>query len=100
MKYILCSLILVLLFTACSKKDSDNTTVSDTDIYFMQQVAYSNYAAMDAATIAIENGNDSSVKLFATNVITTQGKIQNDLEELAIQLTIQLPDTADAAHQA
>ena len=100
MKYILCSLILALVFAACSKKDHDNTIVSDVDIYFMQQVAYSNYAAMDAATIALENANDSSVKLFAANVITTQGKIQNDLEELAVQLTIQLPDTADAAHQA
>jgi len=97
MKYILCSSILILVFAACSKKDHDDTTVSDTDIFFMQQVAYSNHAAIDAATIALENGNDSSVKLFATNIITTQGKIQEELEQLAAISVTPLPDSADAA---
>ena len=100
MKYILCSSILILVFAACSKKDHDDTTVSDTDIFFMQQVAYSNHAAIDAATIALENGNDSSVKFFATTVITTQGKIQEELEQLAAISVTPLPDSADAAHQA
>src|SRR3954468_24500042 len=91
-----------IAFAACDKdKDNNNDNdVNTTDQTFMTNVAIGNMAEIMAGQLAASKGTNASVKSFGQLMVTEHGQAQADLQSIATSLSIQLPTTVDAEHQA
>jgi putative membrane protein len=99
MKY-LCALAIIFMLASCSNNDDDNTTLNSADTYFMQQASYSNNAEISAGAIAASKGSYDSVRTFGVMMVSDHGAAQNSLDSLASTFSVNIPPTADSAHQA
>ncbi len=83
-------------FFAC-KKDNNNS-VNATDKQFTTMAAMSNFAEISAAKLALSKTSDMDVQMFAQKMITDHTKAQDSLKLIAGQLSLNAPDSLDAAH--
>ena len=101
-----CAIVALLVAGAGCDKDDDNNNnnnnnaVNAKDREFTSMAAMSNRAEIDAATLALSNGQDSSIKAFAQMMITDHTNAMDQLDSLATSLTLSAPDSLDAAHVA
>jgi putative membrane protein len=103
MKLLSSSLILCVLFfvfASCNKNDNNNTSLNSQDNYFLQQASYSNYAEINAGSIAAVRGSVDSVRMFGSMMVSDHGEAQSSLDSLGNKFTVALPTTPDSAHLA
>lgn len=87
--------------TACDKdddNDSDNLTQMDRD--FMMKASHGNHAEMDAGGIASNRGDNAGVRTFGSMMVADHSDAQDDLEDLADDWDINIPNEPDLAHKA
>ena len=99
MKFISLALVLAIVSLACSK-DNNNDNVTNQDSYFMQKASYSNYAEVNAGSLAGIRGNSDSIKSFGLMMVTDHSKAQSSLDSLGVTFNVNLPTTPDSAHLA
>lgn len=98
-KLFLVSGLALALLSSCDKDDDDND-LNSTDQTFMTQVAMANKAEIMAGQLAATKGSSAGVKAFGSLMVTEHGQAQTDLQSLAGSLSMNLPDSVDAEHQA
>lgn len=99
MKSLFVCATLLFIFAACSKHEN-NAAINSTDNYFIQQASYSNYAEINAGTIAASKGNYDSVKMFGSMMIGDHSKAETALSSLALNTDENIPTAPDPVHQA
>jgi len=100
MKYLFVCAAILFTCSQCSKDNNDNTTVNNTDVYFMQQVSYSNLDEVSAGNIAAVNGSYDSVRAFGSMMVMDHTNAQLSLDSLGTSLHVTLPTMPDSLHQA
>ncbi|MFL5741356.1 MAG: DUF4142 domain-containing protein [Flavisolibacter sp.] len=98
-KIFLSGTVLMLLVTACDKKDNKNTNNS-MDQTFVTQVAVGNNAEIQAGQLAATRGNSASVRSFGQMMVTEHGQAQTDLKSTGSTAGIAVSDSVDAEHRA
>lgn len=74
--------------------------LNKTDMAIVTAMAQANIAEIEAAKLALANGNSAEVKTFAKQMIDDHTKALNDVNELAQDKGITLPSAPDAKHKA
>lgn len=98
-KVFLAGTLALAILTSCDKDDNDND-VNSTDQMFVNQVAIGNKAEIMAGQLAATKGSSAGVRAFGQMMVTEHGQAQTDLQNVATNIGITLPDTVDAEHQA
>jgi putative membrane protein len=82
----------------CNDDENDNM-VSEADRNFMMQVANSNLAEIELGQVAATRASKDSVKMFGTMMVTDHSMAQHQLDSIANQRKVDLPDVPDQAHR-
>jgi putative membrane protein len=91
--------ITVLVWSACDDDNDDEKRINETDKGFMINAAYANRAEIDAGQLAVSRSLDDSVKKFGQMMIDEHTTALNELENIADDRNVNLPDTVDAEHR-
>ena len=91
--------IAAILFTSCSK-DKENTNVDMNDTDFAKKAWVANKAEIELGQLAITKAIDSSIFYFAQSIVAEQNAAKSQLQGIAQQLNIALPDSLDADNVA
>jgi putative membrane protein len=76
----------------------DTTTISD--IEFMKKATIISRAQITNSALAQERGTAQATRDFAQAVFTRFSAAQQELDKLGVSLSVALPGTTDASHQA
>jgi putative membrane protein len=95
--------IAAFAWSACDTSNNDNNNNADatngTDVSFMANTAYTNHAEIALGQLAATRALNDSVKMFGQMMVDEHTTAQSDLESLANQLKVNLPDSFDNDHQ-
>lgn len=97
LKYMI--LPVILLAFACDDDDNggnDDATESET---FAREAAYSNMAEIEMGELATQYGDTAFVREFGELMIVEHEKAQDELDSLADELDLDLPNTLKEEHQ-
>jgi putative membrane protein len=98
-KILFCAMaITVFMWSACDD-DDDEKRINETDKSFMINAAYANRAEIDAGQLAVSRSSDDSVKKFGQMMIDEHTTALNELENIADDRDVNLPDSVDAEHR-
>lgn len=87
--------IAAIIFTSCSKdKEKTNVDINDTD--FAKKAWVANKAEIELGQLAITKATDTSIRNFAQSIVAEQNDAKSQLQGIAQQLNITLPDSLDA----
>lgn len=96
--------LMATAFYACDDDDDgdDDQTpiVSEQDENFAVEAAYINLSEIELGQLAVSMATHDSVLAFAQMMIDDHTDAQDDLESIAVDLNIELPDTVKSEHKA
>lgn len=102
----LTGLIAAIAFAGCDDEDDDDNnndmtddSISAVDSTFMVKAALSNITEVDFGGIAATKGTDSLVRAFGQMMVTEHTTAQDELEQIADEYDMTLPDTLDMQHR-
>ena len=90
-----CSLILF----ACDK-DNDDNDINNTDRNFTMMAQMSNFAEIDAGSLASAKAQNEGIRMFGQHMVTEHTQAKTELMSLAQGLSLNAPDSLDAEHVA
>jgi putative membrane protein len=83
---------------ASQPTDGGNSTVSDQG--FLKEAADGGMAEVELGQLAMEKASSSDVKEFAQRMITDHGKANDQIKQIALRKSIQLPSEPSAKNRA
>ncbi|HEU4552947.1 MAG TPA: DUF4142 domain-containing protein [Chitinophaga sp.] len=90
-------------FTACSDDDDDgigNHLISTHDKNFMTQASYGNWSEVDMGKLADSMSADAGVKMFGQKMQQDHTTAQNELDDIANDWDVTVPNGPDSMHIA
>ena len=93
---------------ACNKDDDDNNNngngnnnnpLNQMDRDFMMKATYGNNAEVDAGNLANSKGMNGDIRDFGQMMVIDHQKAQTDLQQVAGETGVALPQGIDAEHQ-
>ncbi|GAL87648.1 membrane protein [Sporocytophaga myxococcoides] len=91
----------------CKKDDDDDNappqqvqTLSVTDSVFIKNASLSNIAEIDLGQLAASKATDDSIRAFGAFMVNEHTLAQNDLNALALQKNVSIPQEPDSLHKA
>jgi len=104
------SIFLILALTSllsCKDDDDDNTpppqqvqTLSVVDTAFMRKATLFNLAEVELGRLALANASEDSIRLFGAAMVNELTQAQSELNALALQKNVTLPQEPDSLHRA
>lgn len=91
---------LVLIITGTAAAQSRTASVSAADEQFMRQAAAGGLAEVELSRLAIHRADGDAVKQFADRMMRDHGAADAELQRLAEQKGVSLPQELDATHRA
>jgi putative membrane protein len=92
---------IALSLVACDKDDDDETETYNTqDKNFAMMAAMSNYAEIDAGSVASTKATNAGVKAFGQMMVMDHTKASAELKTLTSSIGLYSPDSLDAKHVA
>lgn len=91
--------IAAVVLTSCSK-DNDKINIDNNDTNFAIKAWIANKAEIELGQLAIIKATDTSITDFAQSVVAEQNDAKSQLQAVAQQLNIALPDSLDADNVA
>lgn len=85
--------------SGCCKEDPGNTFLSNADLYFLRQAAYFNISESKIDSLAGSNAGKEIIKILSRGLKTDHDMAEAELEHLASQWNLPLPEEPDAVHQ-
>ncbi len=92
--------IATVLLASCSKDNKANNTIDTRDIDFATKAWIANKAEIELGQLAVIKATDPSIASFAQAIVAEQNAAKVQLQDIALQLNIALPDSLDADNVA
>lgn len=92
-------LIAALITAAACDDDNDINNINAVDREFVTKATIANRAEVELGALAVERGENNTVKTFGNMMKTEHQEALNELETVAESNDIDTPDGLDAKHE-
>ena len=89
----------IVITSACDDDNDDNDDLHETDRTFMVNAAMANKAEIELGAIAASKGQAEGVKMFGSLMVQEHQTALDELNEIADDEDVDLPNTLDQKHQ-
>jgi putative membrane protein len=92
--------VVSIIFAPSIYSQTDGPKLADADVDFMNKAAQANLAEMETGKLAQDRATRADIKQFGQKMQQAHGKTLQELQTLAKNKNVTLPEAPDEAHQA